>query len=382
MKRFQNVLTVILFLSLAANSVVRGQGKINMENLLTLKQQGIVKAAAFTAKGNQVMLKTALEKGLDAGLTVSELKEILVQMYAYTGFPRSLNAINTFMVLLDERKAKGISDSIGVEASQIPASVDKYQRGKQTLEKLTGVKETELKGANAFAPVLDRFLKEHLFADIFDRDNLDYQSRELATIAALASLDGAEAQFGSHLNLGKNIGLSQDQLRCIAYTLNSQVGAREAQAVHTALDKMYNVTTPLEDHPQNTASISAKGDPGAKEYFTGTVYANIPVSAKDGYETTFGKVTFSPKARTNWHSHPTGQILIVTSGIGYYQEKGKPVQLIKEGDVIKIPLNKEHWHGASHDTEMVHIAIVPGKPETGTYWLNPVTDKEYDVALK
>ncbi|MEJ7558822.1 MAG: carboxymuconolactone decarboxylase family protein [Pedobacter sp.] len=353
-----------------------------MENILTPKQQGIVAAAAFTAKGDQFGLKAALGRGLDAGLTISELTEVLVQLYAYSGFPRSLNAINTFMTVLDERRANGITDPAGVEPTDAPGNGDKYQRGKETLEKLTGVKETQLKGANAFAPALDKFLKEHLFADIFDRNNLDYQTREIATIAALASLNGAEAQLGSHLSVGKNIGLSQAQLRSIAVTLGAKVGNKEALAIHSALDKMYNVITPLPKLSENTASIINQGTAGAKENFTGTVFTNIPVSSKDGYETTLGKVTFSPKARTNWHIHPTGQILVVTSGTGYYQEKGKPVQVIREGDLVKIPFNTEHWHGASHDSEMVHLAIVPGKPETGTFWLKPVNDAEYDLALE
>jgi 4-carboxymuconolactone decarboxylase len=382
MKTHQRLLSAILLLSIVVYLPLKAQQRINMKNTLTPKQQGIVTAAAFTAKGDQIGLKAALGRGLDAGLTISELKEVLVQLYAYSGFPRSLNAINTFMTVLDERKAKGITDAPGAEPAEVSGTGDKYQRGKQTLEKLTGVKETQLKSANAFAPALDKFLKEHLFADIFDRNNLDYQTREIATIAALASLKGAEAQLGSHLNVGKNTGLSQEQLRSIAVTLGAKVGNKEALAIHSALDKMYNVVTPLPKLSENTASIANKGNVGAKENFTGTVFANIPVSSKDGYETTMGKVTFSPKARTNWHIHPTGQILVVTSGTGYYQEKGKPLQVIREGDVVKIPLNTEHWHGASHESEMVHLAIVPGKPETGTFWLKPVSDAEYDLALK
>lgn len=83
-------------------------------------------------------------------------------------------------------------------------------------------------------------------------------------------------------------------------------------------------------------------------------------------------------ARTNWHTHPTGQILIVTSGVGYYQEKCKPVQIIGEGDVVKIPMAAEHWHGASYDSELVDLAIIPGNPKVGTHRMKPVTDQEYD----
>lgn len=85
-------------------------------------------------------------------------------------------------------------------------------------------------------------------------------------------------------------------------------------------------------------------------------------------------------ARTNWHTHPKGQVLIVTSGKGFYQEKGKPTQVIKKGDVVDIPENTEHWHGASADSEMVHIAISNYLGDKNVDWLKPVTDEEFNAA--
>jgi fermentation-respiration switch protein FrsA (DUF1100 family)/alkylhydroperoxidase/carboxymuconolactone decarboxylase family protein YurZ len=200
------VLTAVVFSHLKANA---------MEDSLNKKQQSIATIAAFTAKGDLESLKTALNEGLDAGLTVNEIKEILVQMYAYCGFPRSLNAINTFMVALDERKNKGITDAIG-ETPIDYSDKTKYTRGKQTLETLMGQQETELKGANRFAPAIDEFLKEHLFADIFGRGVLTNEQRELATISALSSLQGVEPQLNGHKALGKNVGLSDRQINEIA----------------------------------------------------------------------------------------------------------------------------------------------------------------------
>ena len=125
-------------------------------------------------------------------------------------------------------------------------------------------------------------------------------------------------------------------------------------------------------------SFKEKGVTAPKEYFKGFVWVNMNIKAEDGYNTLIGTVTFEPKGRTNWHTHTCGQILFVTQGIGYYQEKGKPIQLIREGDVVKIPKNIVHWHGASHNTSMVHIAIVPELDKDKTEWLQPVTDEEYD----
>ncbi|MES2776033.1 MAG: cupin domain-containing protein [Bacteroidota bacterium] len=124
-------------------------------------------------------------------------------------------------------------------------------------------------------------------------------------------------------------------------------------------------------------SIKDKGQPAPQEYFTGTVHMNRVVTPEDGLNCIVIKVAFEHGARTNWHTHAHGQILIVTEGIGYYQEMGKAIQLIYEGDVVKIPANIKHWHGASANDSMTHTAIVP-TGENSTDWMEPVTDEEYN----
>lgn len=152
--------------------------------------------SALTATSDLQNLRKALNGGLDTRLTVNEIKEVLVQLYAYCGFPRSLNAINTLMSVLDERKKKGITDKQGKTATPIADPTDKYERGRKTLETLTGQPQsTPAKGFGEFSPTVDRFLKEHLFADIFDSDVLTYQQRELATISALGSMPGVEPNW-------------------------------------------------------------------------------------------------------------------------------------------------------------------------------------------
>jgi alkylhydroperoxidase/carboxymuconolactone decarboxylase family protein YurZ len=204
---------------------------------LTPRQQALVSIAAFTAKGDLPRLHDALAKGLDNGLTVNEEKEVLVQLYAYCGFPRSLQGINTLMKVLDERKAQGIQDVVGKEASPITSTASKYERGKQNLETLTKRPETGPKtGANAFSPEIDVFLKEHLFADIFERDVLSFQERELATIAALVSLGGVEPMLQAHFSMGMNTGLTEPQLRqLLALEETSKTAAAASRAV---LDKV------------------------------------------------------------------------------------------------------------------------------------------------
>lgn len=129
---------------------------------------------------------------------------------------------------------------------------------------------------------------------------------------------------------------------------------------------------------QTESSIFPKGEKLENGYFTGNAFLK-PLLAKDkNHDFAMGSVTFEPGARTNWHIHPKGQVLIVTEGEGVYQEKGKPARPIRKGDVINIPEYVEHWHGAGAKTGMVHIAITNYKGEENVTWLKAVTDQEFN----
>ena len=132
----------------------------------------------------------------------------------------------------------------------------------------------------------------------------------------------------------------------------------------------------------NNTSIFPKGQQLPKQWFTGTAFLYPMISKDKNNNFSAGAVTFEPGARTNWHTHPKGQVLIVTEGEGIYQERGKPAQFIKKGDVVNIPENIEHWHGATAQSKMIHIAITNYAGEENAAWLNPVTDEEYKAANK
>jgi len=129
---------------------------------------------------------------------------------------------------------------------------------------------------------------------------------------------------------------------------------------------------------ETAASLFPKGDKLPNEWFTGDAFLS-PLVAKDkNNEFSAGAVTFDIGARTNWHTHPKGQVLIVTEGSGFYQEKGKVAKAIKKGDVVNIPENVEHWHGASAGSAMTHIAITNFEEDVQVIWLKPVTDEEFN----
>ncbi len=133
---------------------------------------------------------------------------------------------------------------------------------------------------------------------------------------------------------------------------------------------------------ENNNSIFPQGDPLSDDWFSGNAFLNPLVDKDSNNDFSAGVVTFEPGARTHWHSHPRGQVLIVIEGEGIYQEKGKSPQTIKKADVVNIPKDTEHWHGATSDTKMVQIAITNYVDETNVVWLNPVSDQEYTEANK
>jgi 4-carboxymuconolactone decarboxylase len=104
-------------------------------------------------------------------------------------------------------------------------------------------------------------------------------------------------------------------------------------------------------------SLFPLGQPLPQDWFTGEAFLTLLVGQDHNNEFSAGSVTFKVGARTNWHTHPKGQVLIVIEGEGFYQEKGNPARKITKGDVVNIPENIEHWHGASNSSAMTHIAI-------------------------
>ncbi|WP_369936961.1 carboxymuconolactone decarboxylase family protein [Xanthomonas tesorieronis] len=204
---------------------------MNQEQL-SEKQQAIPPITAFTASGNMERLNAALRQGLDARLTVNEIKEILGQMYAYVGFPRSLNALSEFMRVIEDRKAQGINDPLGAAPSPLPAPERMLEVGTANQTKLSGQPVTG--PLFEFSPQIDRYLKEHLFGAIFARDNLSWQDRELATVGALAALHGADSQVQAHMRISRNVGLSEAQLQQLVAVLRERVGTEAADRAETA----------------------------------------------------------------------------------------------------------------------------------------------------
>ena len=326
--------------------------------------------ACNEAKADYAALAQAINNGLDAGLTVSQIKEALSQLYAYTGFPRSLNALGTLQKVLEQRNAEGKATEKGMEASPLPSNYDALKQGTDVQTQLSGQPFDY-----TFCPAEDYYLKAHLFGDIFARDNLTHADRELITVSALSGLENVMPQLQAHVRGALNMGVTEEQLRDIPVALKASELQAEAlrceAAIAAAVDGKSDVVCAQSPWPigePNTAYA---------QYFIGNSYLAL-------LDSTSGlcNVSFEPGCRNNWHVHHGAvQMLICVSGHGWYQEWGKEAVPLVPGTVIAVPEGVKHWYGAAADSWMQHLTYhTDVKPGNSNEWLEPVDDEQYKNA--
>ena len=361
---------------------------------LTTKQQALVSIAANEAKGDIEELKASLNEGFEMGLTVSEAKEALSQLYAYTGFPRSLNALGALQKVIGERKEACLRLEEGHEADPLPKDYVALKQGTIVQTKLVGGEPFNY----TFAPQTDYYLKAHLFGDIFARNNLSFADREVVTVSAISALPGCESQLVAHVSGARNMGVPDNALKEIPALLETKIGEEEAERLRDALATVFKETRDMKKEAydmkkeardmkketQNVAytpvqtvdfSVWSKGEPNTaySKYFVGNSY----LAPLEGGMT---NVTFEPRCRNNWHiHHKQTQVLICVAGRGWYQEWGKDAVMMTPGTIIAIPAEVKHWHGAAKDSWFQHLTYHKDVKEgASNEWLESVSNDIYD----
>ena len=311
---------------------------------LTERQKGLAACACLMAQGDLERLEPAVRQALDNGVTINELKEAFSQLYAYTGFPRSLNALGVLSKVLENRNANWQEGKPWTRPAEWDDARKAYELGKKN--------QTQLSGRPFdydFCPQDDYYLKSHLFGDIFAGDQLSAADREIVTIAALSGLEGVAPQLTAHKAGAVNMGNSQELVDELCAWLDSEGYTLRSQW--------------------------PKGEPNTDyaQYFIGNSY----LAPMDGG---LVNVTFEPRCRNNWHIHHNQvQVLICVSGRGWYQEWGKPAVEMTPGTIIAIPAEVKHWHGAAKDSWFQHLTYHKDVLESASNeWLEPVTDEVYD----
>ena len=311
---------------------------------LTERQKGLAACACLMAQGDLNRLEPAVKSALDNGVTINELKEAFSQLYAYTGFPRSLNALGVLSkVLQSNPDAKWQEGKPWTRPAEWDDARMAYELGVKNQTQLSG------RPFNYdFCPQDDHYLKSHLFGDIFAGDQLSADDREIVTVAALSGLEGVAPQLAAHKRGAVNMGNSQQLVDELCAWLGT-----EGYTLHSAWPK---------GNP-NTAFA---------KYFVGNSYlADMGGGVHN--------VTFEPGCRNNWHiHHKSVQMLVCVAGRGWYQECGKEPVEMTPGTVIAVPEGVKHWHGAAKDSWFQHLAYNKDVQEgASNEWLEPVSDEDY-----
>ncbi len=311
---------------------------------LTERQKGLAACACLMAQGNLERLEPVVRQALDNGVTVNELKEAFSQLYAYTGFPRSLNALGVLSKVLENRQANWQEGKPWKRPAEWDNAKKAYELGTKNQTQLSG------KPFNyEFCPQDDYYLKSHLFGDIFAGDQLTNADREIVTVAALSGLEGVAPQLTAHKKGAVNMGNPQELVDELCAWLDKEG--------YTLKSKW------------------PKGEPntGYAQYFIGNSYlSNVGGDVHN--------VTFEPRCRNNWHiHHKQVQVLICVAGRGWYQEWGKEPVEMTPGTVIAIPAEVKHWHGAAKDSWFQHLTYHKDVKEGASHeWMEPVTDEIYN----
>ncbi len=311
---------------------------------LTERQKGLAACACLMAQGNLERLEPVVRQALDNGVTINEVKEAFSQLYAYTGFPRSLNALGVLSKVLENRQANWQEGKPWKRPAEWDNAKKAYELGTKN--------QTQLSGSPfdyTFCPQDDYYLKAHLFGDIFAGDQLTNADREIVTVAALSGLEGVAPQLTAHKKGAVNMGNPQELVDELCAWLDKEG--------YTLKSKW------------------PKGEPntGYAQYFIGNSYlANVGGDVHN--------VTFEPRCRNNWHiHHKQVQVLICVAGRGWYQEWGKEPVEMTPGTVIAIPAEVKHWHGAAKDSWFQHLTYHKDvKGGASHEWLEPVTDEIYN----
>ena len=336
---------------------------------MTERQKGLAACACLMAQGDMNRLEPTVSMALKKGVTIKELKEAFSQLYAYTGFPRSLNALGVLSKVLENGRSSEshpslLEDGRVVTDEGIANKQPEWQEGKPWKRPAEwddakkayelGVKnQTQLSGKPfnyEFCPQDDYYLKSHLFGDIFAGDQLTNADREIVTVAALSGLEGVDPQLAAHKKGAVNMGNPQKLVDELCAWLDSES--------YTLRSKW------------------PKGEPntGYAQYFIGNSYlADVGGGVHN--------VTFEPRCRNNWHiHHKQVQVLICVAGRGWYQEWGKEPVEMTPGTVIAIPAEVKHWHGAAKDSWFQHLTYHKDVQDgASNEWLEPVTDDIYDI---
>ncbi|MFG1378731.1 carboxymuconolactone decarboxylase family protein [Xanthobacter autotrophicus] len=351
-------------------------GEVWKRTELAPRDRSLVTVSALVATGKTGQIPGHVRRALDNGVKPGEIGELITQLAFYTGWPNAVSAVTEVKKVFDERGIGALAAS-GAD----PVTLDPAAEAARTALVNTTVAPT--------APALADLTNRVLFGDLWRRPELSPRDRSLVTMAALIAI-GQPEQLPFHANRAMDSGLSRTEAAEVATHLGFYVGWPRAMSAVPVLERVF-ARREASTRPESPADTGAElkvvrageaPSAGAAERFAGQVRITTPYRVDAPARVGGGTVAFAAGARTAWHTHPLGQTLYIVSGRGWVQKEGSPVVEVGPGDVVWIPPNVRHWHGATVDTPMTHFAVAEALNGSAVTWMELVPDDVYRAGAK
>lgn len=335
------------------------------------RDRSLVTVAALIAGGHTQQMTGHFNRALDNGVKPGEIAAVITHLAFYSGWPRAVSAIGVAKDVFAKRNIA--VDQLVLESNEL-LPLDQASDAARA----AGV-NAQMGGT---APALARYTNDVLFSNLWRRPDLTPRDRSLVTITALIAA-GQVDQLSFHLDRGMNNGLTRTEVSETITHLAFYAGWPRAVSAVPVAKKVFEARAGNSEANKGSTTLeilrqgsqpTAKGSP---ENFIGSVSVDQRFQRNEPARVGGATVTFQPGARTAWHTHPLGQTLIVTSGTGWVQREGGPVEEIRVGDVIFIPPGVRHWHGATATTAMSHVAIAEALDGKVVDWMEQVPGEQY-----
>ena len=348
-------------------------GEVWLRKELAPRDRSLVTVAALVSTGKAGQIPGHVRRALDNGVKAEEIGELITQLAFYSGWPNAISAVSEVKTIFQER---GIGPVAG--SADTPIALEATKEAARAAMVNGTVAPT--------APALADLTNRVLFGDLWRRAELAPRDRSLVTMAALIAI-GQPEQLPFHANRAMDNGLTRIEASEVATHLGFYAGWPRAMSAVPVLERVF-ASREAGAQPGGAASkadariIRATPETASKgpaDRFTGDVRISGPYRGDAPARIGGATVTFAAGARTAWHTHPLGQTLFIISGRGWIQTEGAPIQEVRPGDVVWIPPNVRHWHGASASEPMQHFAIAEAMDGNTASWMELVPETAYQA---
>ena len=346
-------------------------GEVWERRELAPRDRSLVTLSALISTGKTAQIGSHVGRALDNGVKPEEIGELITQLAFYSGWPNAISAVTETKKLFDERGIAPVGDSKAARI-ELEAAAEAARR--------TAVDNAVAPTAAALAELTNRVL----FGDLWQRPDLAARDRSLVTMSALITI-GQPEQLPFHANRAMDNGLLQTEASEVLAHVAFYAGWPRAMSAVPVLKQVFEGRkgTAVNAAARADLKITPAGSGAAsapEQYFTGKVEISGLYQADTPARVGGATVSFTAGARTAWHTHPLGQTLFIVSGSGWVQKEGEQVQQVGPGDVVWIPPNVRHWHGATLAAAMTHFAVAEARDGTSVTWMEKVSDEDYGRA--